>query len=138
MTEVFCDNYDCAYCDINHDHCTLDMVFIDGCGDCASYEEYQDKSPKFEFWKCCFDRKTNEKYRKKCFGRKIEIDGLTFYTEVNERYTEDLTNITEEKTGLLCNSITYAKGNIEKIKHYISTLPNVLEFPIREENENDV
>lgn len=135
MIEVYCDNYDCAHCDINRDCCTLSILQIDACGDCASYEEYIDESPRFEFWKCMKDKKTKEIFRKKGSGRKIEIGGLTFYTENSERRSENQTFVTEEKTGASCGSVTEARDNIEKIKYLVSKMRNVLDFPIREERE---
>jgi hypothetical protein len=129
MVDLFCDNADCLFCDPNDYFCTAQVVQIDCCGECKTYEEYESHEPKELYWKRCFYPKTRTIQRKAAYGYRIVVDGVTFFTDADSRYKDCHRYVTEGKSGVLCGTLADAKEDISYIKKMIPTFGNVFDYP---------
>lgn len=128
MADVFCGNADCIYCEPNDNICTAQIVTIDENGKCEAYEAYESNEPKEPYWKRCFDKKINDTYRKKAYGYRIVVDGVTFFSDMDSRYKDCYRYVTEERSGVLCGTLEDAKAHIDYIKKTAPTLGSVLDL----------
>lgn len=132
--KVFCDSNTCAF--EKNGYCTQKQILIEN-GECQDYQHYQDVYSEeycHKFYKAV---KTKNGVRAKALfesGKKIEYQGLTFYTEdkVNE---DDDYWLTEETTGA-GGSFAHVKARFELCIKAIKKSPKINELPLAVENEN--
>ena len=104
MTRINCDMEDCVHIDKDR-VCQKDHIFLilndHLSAECEDYkditlgEDYQEK-----YFLRCKIEKTGRVEKREAKGKKIEMHGLTFYTQEDIRFRNDY-RMTEEKTGLV-------------------------------------
>ena len=130
MTTVYCDFEYCAY-NING-VCTKDRITIGEeyayvCDDFLHYQDTGEYSHPFYKAVKMKDGVVAKALSKR--GKKIEYQGLVFYTE--DRVFDDEIWVTEERTGF---GVTFSliKDRIESLKEKIEEFPNVQDYPLAE------
>jgi hypothetical protein len=129
MTTVRCDSTECenngsGICQLG----TLQVEHYEGCyeyEDITEGPEYQD-----EFW-----TRQKDGSRKRYFGKKIEMCGMTFYTTNDVRTESDRNEalMTEASTGIGCGRYTLIEERIEQIKKCVAEIKKpLMELPIYE------
>ena len=97
---VFCDNYYCAY--EKNGYCTKQQIFIENetCDDYVHYQEVHKDKYCHKFYKAV--KTQNGVIAKELFdsGKKIEYQGMVFYTESKVNDGDDDFWVTEETSGL--------------------------------------
>lgn len=132
MTEIRCKE-DCKYSVLG----ICNRSNVEMCsGSCCDSDAYSaEDNPEYQspYWIQVKNYEDNRFYRKERKGKRVEIGGLVFYTECDDRYSQDIP-YTEEITGALAQGpITEEK--IEKIKRKLKDTTPVMELPIYYENE---
>ena len=127
---IWCDNEECEYCD-RSGFCTREVITIDEYGVCVWSDAKSEHD--IEFWQLMRNPFTKECFRRKAFGRKVVIDGVTFYTTSSAKENEDSITLTEAKTGCLCGNMTTVKARLTTIKHSIEKHRDVMSYPVIEE-----
>ena len=133
---VFCDNYYCAY--EKNGYCTKKQISIENetCDDYVHYQEVHKDKYCHNFYKAV-KTKNNIPAKALCeSGRKIEYQGLTFYTESKVNDGDDDFWVTEETSGLGAN-FEHIKKRFDLVIKSITKAPKISDLPLAEKNEND-
>ena len=131
MAKKLCDFPECIH--NTDDKCTKKSNKIYGIT-CPHFEDYS-LLPEYQHeYYIAIHKKTlnipDGKYKEKRKGRRIEKHGMVFYSSEKTKATEDITMVTEEKTGYLLNLEYLEKEeNLNKIIEQIKTIPPVVGFP---------
>lgn len=133
---VFCDNYYCAY--EKNGYCTKQQISIEN-ETCEDYEHYQDVYSEeycHKFYKAV--KTKNGVSGKALFesGKKVEYQGLTFYTESKANDGDDDFWVTEEISGLGAN-FEHIKKRFDLVIKAITKAPKINDLPLAVKNEND-
>lgn len=135
---VFCDNYYCAY-EMNG-LCTKQQISIENetCDDYIHYQEVHKDKYCHKFYKAVTVKTKNNIPAKALFesGRKIEYQGLTFYTESKVNDGNDDFWVTEEASGLGAN-FEHIKKRFDLAIKAITKAPKISDLPLAMKNEND-
>lgn len=138
MTRVYCYNYDCSHCDSETALCCLGMISVEGAAynGCNDYECYLDsKEYREEFYVLVGNRDDEKKCyipigREKRYGKKIEYNGRTFYTQSKIRANDEF-DVTDAKTGLLV-AFDKVKKRWEEFVEKADEQPAIESFPVTE------
>jgi hypothetical protein len=105
MTKIICGDTDCL--SNENGICAESAIHFERFEDCENYRSYKEAEEyRTEFWIACGKRRTLsgelekdvEPYRLKCVGKKLELFGLTLYTQNDDRRPFEC-GLTEERTG---------------------------------------
>ena len=135
MTKVFCTNTDCVSCEDYN--CTKEFISI---GDneefiCQDYQNYRDTAEYQDEFYIAVKTKDGKKAKAVKKGKKIECNGVIFYTTEKDITSESIM-VTDKKTGLLCRLDMLQKPAMwEKYLEISKTTPNVQTLPLAEWNE---
>lgn len=142
MPTVICPNNICVHNDEFEGHCKYDgCIYAET--ECEAFRSYQE-APDYqeEYWMACGSH--GEKYRTRHFGKRIEINGLTLYTQnrlpPQEYWPDPRAEIhcTEKETGLgLSLHNVFAPEAYEIILKYKRESPNVMDLPEKAEVNGD-
>lgn len=133
--QVHCENTDCKHLNASY-LCTRNSVYIDEDGECIDFEHFADCKEYSEPYYIAVKMKNGNSGKALKYGKKIEINGYTFFTRSNYKVFGELCKITEERTGALCGSIRQLKDIFEKFKELESKAPSCASFPLCEYDEN--
>jgi len=136
MTEVICDRASCA--NYLNGYCTLAAIEIDG-GECCDYcydgykkgKDYQ--TEYFIVWTDC-----KEKWRKRCQGKRIIINGEEFFTEDDDRQNPEAVRVTHGRTGVYAGTVKSVQEHWDEIVKRAAGYPDVMTLPLRESTETEV
>ena len=145
MPIVSCDNEDCAFYDLETGNCTKDYISLDteterNCADFVSFlssKEYQET-----YWITVAIKKNDSNLgRVKMRGKRIEINGVIFYTQDDTRLDENRIYLTDRETGVRAYTIEWIKENWDKFlkakENYIKTHSfNLMDLPICDYYDN--
>lgn len=131
MTRIICSNVDCLHCEQGSHYCQKDIVCVGddytyGCEDYIAYDDTEEYKAKY-----CKAVKTKDGKVGKAvaYGKKIEYNGRTFYTE--DRVTDDeCYAATEERTGYHIGRLAGLKDVWEKFLEREKKLPDVSTYPL--------
>lgn len=140
MPTVICPNNMCKYNDDFAGTCCYDGC-IHAEVECDVFVSYREEPDYQEdFWMAC--EKNGEKYRTKHYGKRIEVRGLTLYTQDRlppEEHWEDPRcgiHCTEKETGL---GLSLHNVFNDKVYEYIlkhnPEFPNVMDLPEKRDEE---
>lgn len=133
--EVNCYNTECMYLTV-FNTCGNNYISIDDEGSCYSFKHYNEDKEYQEPYYIAVKMKNGEAGRALKRGKKIEINGYTFFTSSNYKLLGEQSSITEERTGYMCGSIARVKANFEKFKMLESKEPSCASLPFCEYDEN--
>ena len=137
MTRVYCYNDDCVHCDSDTKVCCLGIISVEGaayngCNDYTCY--FSTKEYSEEFYVLIGKRDEKKRYipigREKRYGKKLEYNGRTFYTQDKIRANDEF-DVTDAKTGLLVG-FAKIKGAWGKFVEESNKRPNIETFPVVE------
>lgn len=129
--KVNCQNEWCAYCSKDL-VCTLEEIDLDQDGNCVSYQCYTDVSKEYQnrFYKHMKSKKDGHGCKKECYGKKIELFGLVFFTTDDDRYSPDEVGLTEEITGYYCGLLSeLTEKRCDEIKERMNGITPVKDEP---------
>lgn len=143
MPTVICPNNMCIYNDEFEGKCTYDgCIYAET--ECEAFRSYREEADyQEEYWMACGTH--GEKYRTRHYGKRIEVRGLTLYTEDRlppQDYWQDPRagiHCTEKETGLgLSLHHVFLPEAYECILKHKREFPNVMTLPEKgSENETD-
>ena len=133
--QVHCENTDCKHLNASY-LCTRNSVYIDEDGECIDFEHFNTLKEYKEPHYIAVFTADNKKGKALKYGKKIEINGYTFFTRDNYKVFGELSEITEERTGVLCGTIQQVKGMFEKFKEIESKVASCASFPLCEYDED--
>ena len=140
MPRVICANNMCVYNDEFEGVCKYDgTIYAEE--ECLRFQSYRDEQDyQDEYWMAC--ENNSVKYRTRHFGKRIDVMGLTLYTQ-DRLPPEDVRNdpmagihCTEKETGmgLSLHNVFDPKAR-EVILEYIRKMPNVMSLPEKQQEE---
>lgn len=141
MPKVYCPNDTCAYRDVSDGCCTKDFITLDDYADYAGCENYTDYSslPEYqeEYWIAVSIEKNKDKLgRAMVHGKKLEINGVEFFTRSNSKLNDDDIYVTDMETGFYCGSVKTVKEKwerfLKKKEDVKNKIPNLMDLPICE------
>ena len=134
--QVHCEKTDCQFLNASY-MCTKNTLWLDDEGACIFFEHFNKlKEYQEPHYIAVHMKKNRERGKALKYGKKIEINGYTFFTRDNYKVFGEECEITEERTGVLCGSIRQLKGMFEKFKELESKVPACASFPLCEYDEN--
>lgn len=137
MPTVICPNNYCIHNDEFEGVCKYDGC-IHAEEECEAFSSYRDESDyQDEYWMACETQ--GKKYRTIHKGKRIEVQGLTLFTEdrlpPREEWDDPRAGIhcTEEETGMgLSLHNVFKPEAYERILKYKREFPNVMDLPEKE------
>lgn len=146
MTTVLCYSTECVH--HNGIHCTLGAITLTPtytCADgaCEMYKDYTEtEAYKTLFWAAVRPSKSKpfmkhgkplinkgNPFRIARWGKKLQVDGLTVFTQQDDRREDDIL-VTEERTGYtFVLSKNMDPEALEKIRQQAMAAPSVLSLP---------
>lgn len=123
---LYCDKSECVHC--GEQCCEADCCFLDEDGYCTTFEDYTDL-PQYQseyFAAVQVDKNTIGKLRKQ--GRKIIINGYTFYSEDNYETRKDNVYVTEERTGYSVGTVKRLKEKWDVFVELCAKLPDIKNY----------
>lgn len=133
MTELRCLYHNCKHYDLLSGICQLKYATVDEIESGECYEPVNEQEDyQSEYWIHCKDKNSGVEYKEKKKGKRIEVDGVTLYTNEKLPPEDEWKNpqwdirCTEEKSGMLVKLHSlYIPDHRKKIDEYIS---NVVPF----------
>ena len=128
---LWCDDCECKY--YKDGQCVSEVVCIDECHECGSFESYrEEKEWLTPFWKRMLDRDNNIVCRVQYYGNEFEVKGRKFYVE----YKGDYASVTDGETGLACGQRHELEKRIDKIIELTPAVePRLEDLPIATYND---
>ena len=135
MTKVHCDLTNCEYWKKNG---VTPGEGLCGCNEiefhdemCITFGAHTDMSPEYRepFWKRISSREDKHLCKKQAQGKRYEMIGLVWFTDMDDRWGTDEVWFTEQKTGLRVQGKDINDAHVEVIKNTVETVTPVDELP---------
>jgi hypothetical protein len=120
MAIVNCDNTKCLWCE--REVCQAEKINLSSYGTCWTEEDITDGEEYQEEYWIRTKHGDGTILRQQKHGKKVELCGLTFYTEddIRTEKDRDQARMTEATTGYACVPYSKIEANIEHIKQEIA------------------
>lgn len=129
--KVLCNDYECVF--NKHGQCTKELISLNEmCEDFFNYRLTDEYCHSFYKAVKLVDGGIAKALFKR--GKKIEYQGLTFYTEDKVYENDDDFDVTEKTSGMRVE-FTYVKKYFDKIMEKIQSAPKVKDLPLADMND---
>lgn len=129
--QVNCTNTKCTYLTV-FNTCAKSNISLNYAGVCCSFTHYITTQKYQVPYYVAVKMANGEIGRALKFGRKLEIFGYTFFTSDNYKLAGEQSRITEERTGMMFDTITEFKLNFAAFKTLESEKPACSSYPLCE------
>lgn len=135
MAKIWCYKDDCIYC--QNGECNSEMIELDDNGVCDTFDTYfslAEYSNEYYIAVKTGNKKVGKAVK---FGKKIEINGIAFYTESHPKATDGEMFITHGRTGLGCGTVKFIKENFDKFMKMQERVVSVETLPLATFDEKE-
>lgn len=135
MPAIWCYKNNCSYCDSNF-RCLADDVEINEGGECDTFEDYltlTEYRDEYFIRVKVGDGKQHAKAIKR--GKRLDVNGVAFYTNSSPRESEEKTFVTHGRTGYYCASLAWVKQHFDEFLKMQESISDVDTLPLAEPDD---
>ena len=130
MPTIWCYNEHCIHC--KNDNCIANVVEVNEDGECDTFENYLDTEEYRQKFYIAVKTENGICAKAVKYGKKLDINGVTFYTQSPPNESEEYIRITHGRTGYRCLTVSAVKAKFDLFIKRQEQVQSVHELPLAE------